>query len=268
LEQSIVYVDIENLQDVAKQTITNAIKNWPADFPQPCSIKFYVKADQTELWKIWASHNIPNVEIIVKGVQHYTFNGSKNSADILLALDALSDLLKSKTKHIAVMSDDSDYVSLFTAIKQEIGITENPRSLFKWIMTNRPDTRSQVLNDFFPEEYIYIVNCSSTRIHEKDVKKESIEREPLKISLSEQEQMAKSIIQNIPIGPFKSSDCKKLIVKNFPKHPLGKASSAVFGTQFANGIWPLLEKYGVQLPNPNRKPRKYEMTQEAKDKGG
>jgi hypothetical protein len=283
LDQSIFYVDIENLQDIDKQAISVAIRDWPEGFPKPAIIKLYVKADQTELWRIWASHNIPDIEVDVKGVQHYTLNGSKNSADISLSLDALTDVLKSRTKHIAIMSDDSDYVSLYMALKQEIGATENPKTIFMWFMTNRSGTRSQMLNDFFPSEYIQTVVCSSPTVVPKEPKSNPSTSPPIKKTpaspkpkktnsivndVSDVETIAKTIIKNIKVGSFKSTDCQKIIKQYFPQNLLGKANSAAFGTQFSKDIWPTLEKYGVALPNPSRKPRKYEMTEEAKNKVG
>jgi hypothetical protein len=268
LDQSILYVDIENLQDIAKQALYNTIENWPESFPKPITIKLYVKADQTELWKIWANHNIHGIEVIVKGVQHYTLNGSKNSADIALALDALADLLKNRTKHIAIMSDDSDYVSLFMAFKQEIGITESPGTLFKWFMTNRSGTRSQVLNEFFPSEYIHIVGCATLSDNLSECTQKGVTNQELNKNVTEEEQIAIAIIHNIPVGTFKSADCKKLILQNFPRHDLNKIDSAAYGTQFLKIIWPILEKYGVKSEKSSRKPRKYEMTQEAKNKVG
>jgi hypothetical protein len=267
LDQSIFYVDIENLQDIAKQALSTAIGHWPEEFPKPMTIKLYVKADQSELWKIWASHNIHDVEVNVKGVQHYTLNGSKNSADISLALDALADLLKSRTKHIAIMSDDSDYVSLFMALKQEIGLIENPKTLFKWFMSNRSGTRSQMLNEFFPSEYIHIVGCSAVpNISSDRGQQEDANKETTKNLSPEEEQIAVAIIRNIPVGTFKSADCKKLIKQYFPRNDLNKIDSAAFGTQFLKIIWPILEKYGVKSDKSSKAPRKYEMTQEAKNK--
>jgi hypothetical protein len=263
MEQSILYVDIENLQDFAKKAIISAIDRWPEEFPRPGVIKLYVKADQTELWRIWAGYHIASIEVQYKGVQHYTAYGSKNSADLSLSLDALADMLTGRTKYIAVMSDDSDYVSLFAALKQEIGPADNPNILFKWFMTNRPDTRSQMLTDFFPAEYIQVVDCSATAArNETDSRKCA----PAAESFSEEENIARSIIKNLEAGPFKSSDCKKIVVKNFPTHELAKKDSASFGTHFSRDIFPILEKYGVKLPNPNKKPRKYEMTEEARKK--
>jgi hypothetical protein len=281
MAESILYVDIENLQDIAKEAITAALEHWPEEFPRPAILKLYVKADQTELWKIWASHKIPSVEVVIKGVQHYTFTGSKNSADIAIALDAFADVVKERTQYVAVMSDDSDFAGLFAAIKQETGLAENSKVPFKWFMTNRPDTRSQLLNDFLPAEYIQTVVCSSPAViskgpkpkraapvHKQNPPPASKPKKPAPAgnNLSEAEGIAKAIIKNMPAGPFKSTDTKKIIKQYFPNHPLAKADSAAFGNHFSKDIWPILEKYGVQLPNPNRKPRKYEMTEEAKKK--
>ena len=283
MDQSIFYVDIENLQDVAKEAVTTAIEHWPEEFPGPAVLKLYVRADQTELWDIWASHHISSVEVVVKGVQHYTVTGSKNSADISLALDALADVLKGRTKYIAVFSDDSDFATLFAAIKLETGSAENPKVPFKWFMTNRTGTRSPMLNDFFPAEYMQTVVCSSPAVisnettpkvsipsHTQNHPVSSKPRKPAPTvnNHSEDEAIAKAIIKNMPVGFFKSADCKKVVIQYFPKHLLARSDSARFGTLFSKDIWPILEKYGVTLPNPNRKPRKYEMTEEAKKKAG
>src|ERR1039458_9122179 len=230
LDHSILYVDIENLQDTAKEAVASALANWPEGFPRPGIVKLYVKADITEMWKIWASHNIPGIQVQVKGVQHYTFAGSKNSADLFLALDALADFLTGRTKHVAVFSDDSDFASLLAAVKQEANPEEDPRAMFKWFMTSRPDTRSQVLTDFLPSEYIHTVTAASTlNLQEGRFKREPPVRTPPPVktppneALSLEEQIALTIIQEIPLGLFKSVDCKKILVRNFPKHPLANA---------------------------------------------
>jgi hypothetical protein len=268
MAQSTFYVDIENLQDNAKQALTAAFENWPAGFPEPSVLKLYVKADQTELWRLWASHAFPSVEIKVKGVQHYTFTGSKNSADLFLALDAFADLLKRRTAYVAILSDDSDYASLFTAIKQEIVLENGADIPFMWFMTNRSNTRSPLLTDFFPAQYIHTIDWGARsytpEVQTKDRSSNNKEEPPSERGNSEEERIARAIIQEIPVGPFKSSDCKKIVVKNFPRHHLSKADSVSFGTQFSKVIWPILENLGAKPGNRNKKPRKYEMTEEAK----
>lgn len=261
MEQSILYVDIENLQEIAQESLLSAIEHWPTVFPKPGVIKLYVKADSTELWRIWGNHYLHSFEIVVNGVQHYTFNGSKNSADLFLALDAFGDITGGRTKYVAVMSDDSDYVTLFAAIKKEIGITGNSRLPFIWLMTNRSDTRSQMLTDFFPSDYVHTVSDIESQIPTAGNVRIVL---PLKPVFSDQELIARAIIQNLPTGTFKSTDTKKIIAKYFPANVLGKSDSALFGTQFSKVIWPHLEKFGVTSQKPNRGPRKYEITEQAK----
>ncbi len=272
MDKSILYVDVENLQEAAKQILTWAIEHWPPDFPPPGTVKLYVKADQMELWKIWASHTLPSVEVQCKGVQHYTTSGSKNSADLALALDALADLLKQKTRYAAVMSDDSDYVTLFAAIKREMCSADNQIPLFKWFMTDRPDTRSQMLTDFFPSAYIHVVP-GSPAINSKTDSKKIAGEEKKKISVAvrpfvDAENIAKVIIQKLPGGYFRSANCKNIIKQYFPNHELNGVDSAAFGTQFLKYIWPVLEKYGVTSAKTSSGPRKYELTQEVKNAVG
>jgi hypothetical protein len=54
--------------------------------------------------------------------------------------------------------------------------------------------------------------------------------------------------------------------QNFHEHSFATLNSASFGTHFVKTKWPILERYGVQVSNPNRRPRRYEMTAEAKQK--
>ncbi|HSW59057.1 MAG TPA: NYN domain-containing protein [Dehalococcoidales bacterium] len=278
MEKSILYIDVENLQETAKLLIISAIKNWPVNFPAPGMIKFYVKADQTELWKIWANHHFPALDIQCKGVQHYTSYGSKNSADLALALDAMADVLLKRTRHIAVLSDDSDYVTLFTALKQEKRISENQDILFKWFMTDRIDTRSQLLTDFFPSEYKHVVR-NSPEVAKAEITPKSeiipVITEPAPANgappqqpLSADEEIALAIIRKLPIGTFRSINCKAIIKQQFPDHALNKTDSALFGTQFLKQIAPFLEKYGVNSEKSSRGPRKYELTEESKKLAG
>ena len=126
------YVDVENLQDIDKQVILSAFQEWPEGFPQPTALRLYVRADRTELWHIWATNMFPSLDIQVKGVQHYVLKGSKNSADISLALDALADILQVRVTHIAILSDDSDFATLFSKIRYELQEKENHSIPFLW----------------------------------------------------------------------------------------------------------------------------------------
>ena len=77
--------------------------------------------------------------------------------------------------------------------------------------------------------------------------------------------MAETILREVPVGFFGSGDCQKIVKRIWPDHSLARSSPSGFGTKFANSILPILKERGVTEPNPNRRPRRYEMTNEAKD---
>ena len=79
----------------------------------------------------------------------------------------------------------------------------------------------------------------------------------------EDDKIAGRVIRNIPLGRFKSTDCKPIIAKHFSTHRIAKLSDAEFGTEFLKSVWPHLQKHGVKLAR--QKPARYEMTQEAKN---
>lgn len=309
-----LYVDVENLQDVAKEAIADTFERWPDDFPRPRLLHLYVKADNAGVWRLWAIHAFPGLEIKVSGVQHYSTDSSKNSADIALALDAFADLLKGRTSGIAILSDDSDFAILFGKIEQEIPKPVNGKLPFIWFQTDRRQTRSSMLNEFLPSHYVRTVICAKQKtatvktkplplqkatlakakptVHQTAAsakpkaasqqntvatKTKSSARPKTAIaktklpSQTEAEQglnvsLAKTIIRSVQVGFFGHSDCMKLIKQDFPEHSFSKMNSVNFGTHFVNTLWPILEAYGVRIPNPNRSPRRYEMTAEAKQK--
>jgi hypothetical protein len=271
-----LYIDVENLLDDAKPVILATMEQWPDDFPSPNALNLYVDADRVELWRIWTTHRFPSLDIHVKGVQHYTAKGSKNSADISLALDILADLLKNRVTHAAVLSDDSDFVNLFSKINIETSKMDNGKYPFLWFLTDRIGSKSPVFSQFLPPHYIRTIECTKKiPVSRKKastpgvVSATSIERpSPHKESTSQEKQIAKVIIEKLPVGTFKSTDCAKVIKEFFPRSPLTNLDSASFGTHFSKTIWPELEKYGVRISNPNRKPRRYELTNEVKQQVG
>lgn len=76
--------------------------------------------------------------------------------------------------------------------------------------------------------------------------------------------MAQTIIEQIPVGKFKSTDCQGIIKKYWPRHPMADAGKPAFGIEFQKNIWPILQQRGVKIANPGKKPIPYEMTQGAK----
>ena len=247
-----LYVDTENLQDSSQALIERAIESWPERAPPIARLNLYVRADRVQLWDLWAGSRFPHLTVMVHGVQHFSGQPTKNSADIALAIDALADFMAGTTQYVAVMSDDSDFIALYAKLRQ----LAKGNAPFLWVLTDRPGTRSTTIRDYFPNAHIHVVSApvteSAAPVSSDDVEEPS---EPFAA-------MAAAIIQELPVGPFKSTDCQPIIKERWPDHPMAEMPGPKFGTEFANGIWPLLEKRGVK--RQETMPRKYEMTEEAK----
>lgn len=254
-----LYVDTENLQNNAQVLIKRAIESWPEQAPPVARLNLYVRADRVQLWELWAGSRFPDLTVMVHGVQHFSEQPSKNSADIALAIDAVADFMAGATQYVAVMSDDSDFIALYAKLRQ----LAQGNTPFLWVLTDRPGTRSTTIRDYFPSAHIHVVSApvpngaepapSAVPELSDDVEDPS---EPFAA-------MAATIIQELSVGPFKSTDCLPIIKKHWPEHPMASMKGAEFGTQFINKLWPLLEKHGVLLKE-GTKPREYEMTEEAK----
>ena len=262
-----VYVDVENLEGSppqrtreAQEVIKSLLEAWPNTAPKPVRLILYVRADQSALWTMWAGKEFPEVgSVCAKGVQHFSKNHSKNSADIALAMDAIADIVLGRVSFIAVVSDDSDFISLYCKLRDEkdrLGYT--PDNIpFLWILTDRTGTRSDTVNDFFPATYTHVVPFPKSGVEASPETARTSE-----LTIDPYEDMAIAIIRNIPVGRFKSTDCRETIQAGWPDHNLATANEPTYGTLFYNRVFPHLEERGVT--NPSSRPRRYEMTQAAK----
>ena len=77
--------------------------------------------------------------------------------------------------------------------------------------------------------------------------------------------MASAIIEKLPVGKFKSTDCLPIIREGWPDHSMVSMSAGRFGVEFNRKLRPLLEARGVITLGDN--PRRYEMTERAKGIG-
>ena len=248
-----LYVDTENLQGSTQALLKTIIEEWPKGFPPVMWLNLYVAADRVALWDMWASSQFPQVSVTVKGIQHFSHQQSKNSADIAIAIDAVADFVMDTTQFVAVMSDDSDFMPVYAKLKDLVG-REAP---FLWVLTDRAKTRSSTIKDYFPNYHVHVVSIPQTT---RDL------QEPLHNDGDNSDQMAEMvnlIIQGIAVGLFKSTDCQPIIKSRWPHHPMASMASAPFGSEFASKLWPTLEKRGVQLSRV--KPRRYEMTAQVKE---
>lgn len=263
-----VYVDVENLQTAAQEIIQTLVKSWPDFVPAPTLLSLYVRADQADLWSMWGENKFPHISVRAKGIQHFSSNAAKNSADIAIAIDAISDFLLRRINCVAVVSDDSDFISLYSKLREEQsqveGIARNVP--FLWVVTDRPKTRSTTMRDYFPNSRVFVVPFPKKPGTTKEKSSgNTAEPEPSSARAnSVLEDMAQAIIEQIPVGKFKSTDCHKIIRRGWHTHALAKANEQSFGVEFRKELWDILKTRGVIEPNPNKQPRRYEMTQAAK----
>lgn len=174
-----IYADIQNLQDISREILVVLIRRWPEDVPPPGKLNLYVRADHADLWRVWASHEFSDIEVVVKGVQHYTLSATKNAADMAIAVDAISDFNHNRVNHVAVVSDDSDFISLYAKLAEEVNgfdlTYSNGNIPFLWVFTDRMGTRSALLQEFFPNEYIHVVDHRLIHQIERDRRRQEAE---------------------------------------------------------------------------------------------
>ncbi|MDE2717296.1 MAG: NYN domain-containing protein [Chloroflexota bacterium] len=268
-----LYVDTENLQGSAQTLIENIVEDWPTGTPPPTRLNLYVQADRVTLWDIWATGRFPQLTVTTRGIQHFSNRQSKNSADIAIAIDAIADYVNGVAQYVAVMSDDSDFIPLYGKLK-ELSDEVVP---FLWLVTNRDKTRSTTIRDYFPNDHIHVVQMrkysqvTSSRDARPNVAprpRPAVRSAPPagddgKSSADRMAEVADLIIEQIPAGSFRSTECQRVIKSRWPGDPMARMSSVRFGTEFANKIWPILDERGVELLST--KPRKYGLTQEIKD---
>ena len=263
-----LYVDIENLQADGQSLLQALMENWPVELPVATRLTLYVRADQTELWRLWATNQFANVEVVVHGTQHFSMSSTKSSADIAIATNVMADFLRERVSHVVIFSDDSDFISLYVAIRNELRISaDSDKVPFRWVVTIREGSLSATVRQFLPDKLLHVVEVASKQQERKRTVRAAAEDATVSHTYSQKgswPEMADAVITEIPVGPFKSTDCQPVIKKHWPNHNLAKAGGAEFGTQFKNNIWPALRDRGVKIENPGKKPIKYEMTSEAK----
>jgi len=257
-----VYVDVENLGTAAQEVVRALMESWPDSAPEPSLLSLYVRADQSDLWSMWAESHFPGIPVKAKGIQHFSNTPAKNSADIAIAIDAMADFLMRRIDCVAVVSDDSDFISLYSKLRDEqaaIGHCSG-KVPFLWVVTDRPRTRSLFMQEFFPNSHVHTVPFPKAEVNAPAETAVNQER-----ASDPYNAMAQAIIQETDVGTFKSTDTQNIIKKHWPNHSLAKASKQTYGEEFRKRLLPALQKRGVTEPNPNKKPREYGMTAEAKN---
>ncbi len=256
-----LYVDMENLQNHGQRFIQNLIADWPDSVPKPVRLTLAVRADQTELWRLWATSRFEWLDIVVRETQRFSSSTSKNSADIAIATSAMADWLLGRVSHIAIFSDDSDFVSLYASIRDELALSLGSDKVdvpFLWVVTDRESSLSPTAKRFFPEDKLHVVSIDD------DLDGATVEAIVRHIDTvnNPYTSMAKAIVRHIDVGIFKSTDCQDIIQVGWPDHPITRADSPRYGEEFKTNIWPILEQWGVKITG--KQPVQYEMTEAAK----
>ena len=254
-----LYVDMENLHTEGQALIEGLIRDWPGNAPPPSHLNLYVRADHTELWRLWASSRFRDMEVRAHGTQHFSSSSSKNSADMAIVAHAMADLTLRRITHVAVLSDDSDFISLYTAIRDAPDIPDSEgRVPFLWVVTGRDGPLSPNVMRYFPPEAIHIAtpgDVPSANHLEPGLPAPA----PRENWADSWEEIAQTLLQTVPPGPFKSADCQPIIQDHWPHHHIAKTVGGTFGNEFKSNIWPILERHGVKIGNPGKKPVRYEM---------
>ena len=60
-----------------------------------------------------------------------------------------------------VFSDDSDFISLYVAIRDELGISADSDQVpFRWVVTNREGSLSATVRQFLPDKILHVVGVA------------------------------------------------------------------------------------------------------------
>ncbi len=277
---SAIYVDTENLRDSehAQNIVARIIANWPAEHPRVASLSLYVRADKEALWRLWAEATYPDLLVRVRGIQHFSNHRAKNSADLAVTADAVADLITGQTATVAVVSNDSDFGSLFVKVNelsQDAGTGHIP---FLWVTAPDAGGVSDEIDQFIPAQFRWDLSTAlspPTPIHAASPRSAiptPKSPEPVRPSPVEDdaqvanESIATELIRRLPVGRFKVADAHQVVRARWPEHPAA-ADASKMGQFLLNELWPTLQKRGVTMPRTSS-PRTYEVTQAAKDSLG
>ncbi len=150
-----IYVDTENLRepDLAQDVIAQTVADWPAEYPPVGSLSLYVRADKVALWRMWVEATYPELARRVRGVQHFSREMAKNSADLAITADAIGDLAARQASYIAVISNDSDFGALFVKVREMASERGWDHSPFLWVTAPAGGGVSLEIERFIPDRF-------------------------------------------------------------------------------------------------------------------
>lgn len=267
-----LYVDTENLRDAenARQVVVSVVADWPGSRPPLGSLSLYVRADKAELWRLWAEDAFPTLSVRVRGVQHFSANNSKNSADMAIAADAVSDLVTGRANDVAVVSNDSDFAALFVKVRElahEVGAESIP---FLWITAPDGGALSPEIAEFIPAAFRWDLSAppvtsvpAPAQPTPKPLPAGARRALPAANADTSNEAIADELIRRLPVGKFKVADAHGIFRDKWPAHPAA-TGPAQLGTFLLKEIWPIMQRRGVVMAK-EKSPRTYEITSAAKE---
>ena len=274
-----LYVDTENLReaDHAQDAIAQAVADWPGPLPLS-SLSLYVRADKVAVWEMWAEEAYPDLQVRVRGVQHFSNHKAKNSADLAITADAVADLITGQAAAVAVVSNDSDFGALFVKVRElarDAGLEQPP---FLWVTSPDAGALSPEVERFIPTGLRWDLSDSTpvpapaaSPPSPKPLPKATQPVAPPAAASADKasatfdiESVAEELIRELPLGRFKAADAQQVIKRRWPQRPVANGDTAKFGQYLGKEVWPVLQRHGVTMPRKSS-PRTYEITQAAKD---
>ena len=292
-----LYVDTENLRegDRAQEAIAQAVASWPGPLPLG-SLSLYVRADKVAVWEMWAEESYPDLRVRVRGVQHFSNNRAKNSADIAITADAVADLVTGQAAAVAVVSNDSDFGALFVKVRElalDAGLERTP---FLWITSDDAGMLSPEMERFIPDGLRWDLSADESEPEAVEsapapattpVASQPVPPQPLPAAARPavaqpmparpaaaavrpaagpnpgNDAIAVELIRRLSVGKFKVTDAHDVFKELWPRHSAA-AGPAQFGTFLLKEVWPILQKRGVLMTRKSS-PRTYEITPAAKE---
>ena len=251
--------------------MADIIANWPADKPALGRLSLYVRADKVANWEMWTEASYPQLQVRIRGVQHFSNQKAKNSADLAITADAVADLVTGQAAFVGVVSNDSDFGALFVKVKElarSVGVEQTP---FIWITSPEAGGLSPELERFIPEGLRWDLSTAPAApvaaVDKSSPKPLAEAARPPALPAANagigNEAMAGELIRQLPLGRFRASDAQEVIASRWPEHPAA-GDTAKFGQFLGKEIWPILQKRGVLMTRKSS-PRTYEITQAAKE---
>ena len=99
---------------------------------------------------MWTEEAYPELQVRVRGVQHFSNHKAKNSADLAITADAVADLVTGQAAAVAVVSNDSDFGALFVKVRElarDAGLEQPP---FLWVTSPDAGALSPEMERFIP----------------------------------------------------------------------------------------------------------------------